>query len=303
MMARVAKAIYLAVGQVICRRQTSVASTVEAVLTRGDSLGFAYHAVREHLRDSLPLPPSSYRETPSERLRAGDLHQLIPKTRQTLLEVGARDGYHSALLAPYFRRVVALDLSPTPSTDASVFSIVGDVTALPFPDHSFDVVLCAEVLEHVSAIEVAVREISRVARHDVLVGVPYRQDTRVGKLTCSTCGRITPAFGHLHSFDEARLRGFFQQFEVREIRLVGTQRERTNAISSWLMTRAGNPWGTYDEQPFCIHCRARVAPPTRRSVGQRLASKLAWYLDRIQNQFVKRTAVWIHVLFSRPPGA
>jgi SAM-dependent methyltransferase len=242
----------------------------------------------------------AYRQTPNERLRADDLLRLVPKTRQTLLEVGPRDGHHSALLAPHFRALVALDLTLPRAAAPSILPVAGDVTMLPFADRSFDVVFCAEVLEHVPALDLAIQEIRRVARYEVLVGVPYRQDTRVGKLTCSACGRITPAFGHVHSFDEARLRALFHPFEIREVSLVATREERTNVLSSWLMTWAGNPWGTYDEQPFCIHCRARVTPPRRRTPAQRLASRLARQLDRVQNRFVAPTAAWIHALFSRP---
>ena len=40
----------------------------------------------------------------------------------------------------------------------------GDVTALPFTDGGFDLVLCLEVLEHLDDPAAAVRELARVAR-------------------------------------------------------------------------------------------------------------------------------------------
>ena len=62
---------------------------------------------------------------------------------------------------------------------------------LPFPDAAFDMVTCAEVIEHIPspALERACREMARVARRYVLVGVPYRQDLRHGRTTCAACGK------------------------------------------------------------------------------------------------------------------
>jgi SAM-dependent methyltransferase len=44
----------------------------------------------------------------------------------------------------------------------SAACVPGDATAMPFPDGSFDVVIAAEVLEHIPADQAALREISRV---------------------------------------------------------------------------------------------------------------------------------------------
>jgi hypothetical protein len=70
-------------------------------------------------------------------------------------------------------------------------------------------------------------------------------------------------------------------------------------ISSALMTLAGNPWGTYDQQEPCIHCGARMNAPTSRTTASRLASRLASSLERAQGRFLRPTASWIHVLFRK----
>src|SRR5262249_57115538 len=46
-----------------------------------------------------------------------------------------------------------------------VGTAAGDATAMPFPDGSFDVVIAAEVLEHIPADRAALREITRVLAH------------------------------------------------------------------------------------------------------------------------------------------
>ena len=55
--------------------------------------------------------------------------------------------------------------------------------------------------------------ISRVARHAIVVGVPYRQDLRVGRTTCAACRGTNPPWGHVNSFDENRLKQHFGKWE------------------------------------------------------------------------------------------
>jgi ubiquinone/menaquinone biosynthesis C-methylase UbiE len=52
-----------------------------------------------------------------------------------------------------------------------VTTVAGDATKLQFPDELFDCVLCAEVLEHIPAVEKTCRELVRVARHELIIGV------------------------------------------------------------------------------------------------------------------------------------
>ncbi len=53
--------------------------------------------------------------------------------------------------------------------------VPGSVVELPFPDHSFDVVGCFEVLEHLpdDVPRQALSEMARVARHAVVLSVPH----------------------------------------------------------------------------------------------------------------------------------
>ena len=53
-----------------------------------------------------------------------------------------------------------------------------DLTAIPFPDKSFNVVLCSHVLEHVPDDVKAIREMRRVVKDDgwALINVPADPD-------------------------------------------------------------------------------------------------------------------------------
>jgi SAM-dependent methyltransferase len=246
------------------------------------------------------LDLTAYRLTETERKRTDDLRRLIPSSGKTALDIGARDGHFSRIIRERFSHVIALDLVEPQFSFPGVSHVTADATALPFADGSFDFVFCAEVLEHVPRLDLAARNIARVARGHILIGVPYRQDLRVGRTRCLRCGRISPPWGHVNSFDEAKLGELFSDFSIREKSYVGETKARTTAVAAWLMDRAGNPWGTYDQEEPCVHCGGKLsAPAARRTLPQRCCSAAAVRLNRLQAGFSSPLPNWIHVLFAK----
>ena len=242
---------------------------------------------------------SAYRASESEQSRITDLSALMPDTGECALDIGARDGYLTKKLAERFDSVVALDLEQPDIDYPRILPVKGDATCLDFPDNHFDVVLCAEVLEHIPSpgLEQACAEIARVARGAVIIGVPFRQDIRSGRTTCQVCYRPNPPWGHVNNFDEKRLRELFSGLSWVRSSFVGMSLARTNRLSALLLDYAGNPFGTYEQDECCVHCRQPIGLPQTRSLLQRIATRLAFTLNTVQRPFVKPHPNWIHVLF------
>ncbi len=243
-----------------------------------------------------------YRNTPRETERIANLLALVPRRIESALDIGARDGFISKLLAKRLPRVTALDLEVPLIDDDRIVCIKGDLRALDLPHASADLVVCSEVLEHIAPehLATACSELSRVSRRYVLVGVPFKQDTRVGRTTCAACGRVNPPWGHVNRFDEFGLRSLFPSCEVARTSFVGVADPGTNALACRLMDLAGNPYGTYAQDEPCIHCGAAlVAPGEKRTLRQRLLARAAVYAKGIQRPFIRSHANWIHVLFER----
>jgi SAM-dependent methyltransferase len=104
---------------------------------------------------------------------------IQPGTR--LLDLGSGAGRHAFEAGRRGAQVVALDLdraelahvtavaaamaeSAELQVPASIMAAAGDATLMPFPDDSFDIVIAAEVMEHIPADQAAIREVARVLR-------------------------------------------------------------------------------------------------------------------------------------------
>jgi SAM-dependent methyltransferase len=241
---------------------------------------------------------TAYRNSPAEIARTRDLLAIVPKNLSTVLDIGARDGHFSQLLTEHFKSVTALDLTMPQFHFDRVLPVQGDVTNLQFSDNSFDVVFCAEVLEHLPALGRACSEIARVARHAVVIGIPYRQDICLGRTTCNHCGKTNPPWGHVNTFDEHKIRSLFPAYRAIATSFVGSTNERTNPFCTWLMDLAGNPLGEYD-QDDCIDCGKQISPPTSRSFPQKLIAAMALRLNQLQSRFSPMHPNWIHIVFQK----
>lgn len=234
----------------------------------------------------------------AERARTSDLIRILPKGGGQALDIGARGGRFSRILAEHYQ-VTALDLVKPPFSIPGVETVAGDVTHLESPDESFDCVFCTEVLEHVPEIERACLEIQRVARRDVVIGVPFRQDLRISRTTCKACGRTSPAWGHVNRFDEKRLVRLFPDLNLITTSYVWPQRRGTNPLAVSLMDLGGNPWGSYDQQEPCVHCGAKLVAPENRGLIQKVCSGAAATLNRLQTAMSAPLATWMHAVFRK----
>lgn len=99
----------------------------------------------------------------------------------TALEVGCGRGYLARRLADVVDKVTAVDmiLNPDlPEHDRITYE-QASVEALPYPDDSFDTVVCTHTLEHVQDLQAALSELRRVARDQVVIVVPRERPYRL----------------------------------------------------------------------------------------------------------------------------
>jgi hypothetical protein len=218
------------------------------------------------------------------------------------LDIGARDGHFSFLLAERFEEVYALDLEQPVLAHPTIRCLKGDVTRLEFNDKMFDLVFCTEVLEHIPkrSLEAACKELARITKQYLLIGVPYKQDIRVGKTTCCWCGNINPPWGHINVFDEIMLKGLFPSLHLAQVTYVETTQDITNSFTSFIMNLAGNPYGTYMQEEPCVFCGKKLVAPGTITIPQKILVKIGLLPQTIQRIFCKPHPQWVHILFKVP---
>lgn len=202
------------------------------------------------------------------RIRVAALVDLLPKGAGSLLDVGCGDGQfaHAAravLGAPGL--VVGIDRG-RPGLER--FRHVGhpavaDGDALPFASRSFDLVVCSEVLEHLPApvLAGAARELARVARRELVISVPDREDLTRELIRCPECEHRFQAWGHLHSFDLPAIDRLFPDFARTAARTAGPRRRyhpRLVALRQSLGRYA------YEPTAVCPQCGNSRFPDRRR---------------------------------------
>lgn len=130
----------------------------------------------------------------------------------SVLDVGCGEGYfteHIKEIDPRVR-VTAVDLSMDMARRASssypgIDFLLASIYKLPFEDNSWDMVTAIEVLEHLEDPIIAIGELKRVAKKDLLLSVPNEPYWRIGNmLRGKYWGRWGNTPGHLQNWHSSR---------------------------------------------------------------------------------------------------
>jgi len=147
-----------------------------------DNSYFSEHYWREDLEGHTGNRGLSY-DDPEHRERFSYLYELLVEQNnpKQLLDAGCGPGYllEHALLDGISARGVDCSasareqfLARTKGNWATAFHI-GSICSMPFPDRSFDLLLCLDVLEHLIVFDifVAANELSRLASKDLICSI------------------------------------------------------------------------------------------------------------------------------------
>jgi SAM-dependent methyltransferase len=107
-----------------------------------------------------------------------------------VLDLASGEGYGSKLLASFASSVIGVDIDEEAVRHASakygnatLQFITGSITAVPIPeDHSFDVIVCFEAIEHIGEQEKLLGEVKRLLKRDGLfiVSTPNKGEYEEG---------------------------------------------------------------------------------------------------------------------------
>ena len=141
------------------------------------------------------------------------IHTRLPRPPARLLDLGCAESTNALEMASLGFQVVGVDLRRLPLEHSSLRMVEANLAELPFPDGSFDVVVCLSTLEHVglgwytpgdaATDDRVLAEAARVLRPGgtLLLTTPF------GKPTVTPVHRV---------YDQARLEELLRPFRVTE---------------------------------------------------------------------------------------
>ena len=141
---------------------------------------------------------------------------LIPQDAHTILDLGCGDGMVSNPLVEKGRDVTGVDISAEAMRFFKGKKVPSSVDCLPFPDRSFDLVLCTEVLEHLSGgiYEKTLREIERITGKYAIISTPNEEYLPAGFAKCSACGQVFHVNLHFRTFNKAGHKRLFRELKL-----------------------------------------------------------------------------------------
>ncbi len=248
-------------------------------------------------RDLYQIPESWERatDTPVFAEKARVLVSMIPAGTRRLLDLGCGNGLITERLRERYA-VVGLDWSLVALGFTRGERVCASAARLPLKSGAFDIILCSELLEHLSEDDLrsALREMTRLGAGHLLISVPNRESTHINDVKCPTCGCVFNASHHQRSFTPQALGALFPGYRSIETRVGGTPVRDYPMALLRLRQRAGGRWFQVpDVRPvLCPQCGNRDFP-------RRQHNPLSFTCDGLNRLMSRRHPYWLYVLLRR----
>jgi len=121
---------------------------------------------------------ASGRVTDTNRQALAHVCASIRKDSRSLIDIGCGGGYFLRELQQSARwgniNLYGCDMMDRGEIGSATY-VVGDLESLPFADRSIDVVTCFHTLEHTRRLDLAVAELKRICRRQLIIVVPKQR--------------------------------------------------------------------------------------------------------------------------------
>lgn len=98
----------------------------------------------------------------------------LDKTAKNLIDIGCGKGYFLKQLRQSGLELYGCDIVDKDESREYNY-IKGNIEKLPFDDKQFDIVTCFHTLEHINNLDVAISELKRITRKQLIIAVPCQR--------------------------------------------------------------------------------------------------------------------------------
>lgn len=202
------------------------------------------------------IPTESMGAYESERVE--EIVASIPEDVKSILDIGVGGGYlYQKVKERIGTGYTGIDISFELVKRAKDEKVcVADVKNLPFKDKQFDLVLAADVLEHLKedVFTKSIEEIIRVSKKYILINSPYNDSINWPVSKCDKCGNEFNVYGHLRKVSDGLLATLFPEtcFKILMKKVVGLRRDIRPGFLVFLARKFGKVYS--EEGGTCPHC-------------------------------------------------
>jgi len=193
-----------------------------------------------------------------EKERVDQIMGMIPADVNTVLDIGTGAGHiYRRLKERCGLRPFGMDISLELVGRLQENTIsVADIKNIPFKDRSFDLVLTADVIEHISPDDFnkSISEIIRVSKKYILINSPYKDAVDWPVARCGKCGREFNIYGHMRSVDKELINRSFPSecFDVLSMATAGRLRDMRPLSLVKMARRFGKVYSS--DATICPYC-------------------------------------------------
>ncbi|MCX5677992.1 MAG: class I SAM-dependent methyltransferase [Candidatus Omnitrophica bacterium] len=238
-----------------------------------------------------PSPADSFDE---ERLR--NIVGAIPEDARAILDVGLGGGFiFGELKRKNGVRCFGIDLSPElvgRLKDPRV--CVADAKNIPFKDRQFDLVLAADILEHLKDeyFDESVSELKRVSRKYILINSPFKDAIDWPVALCNKCNREFNVYGHIRAVNEKLINRLFPkaEFDIVNMKVFGKRRDARPSAVVRAARKLGKVYSA--EGALCPYCfNDSIERPSRNAIEAcfgKVSAAIFFLMDRLTPSILKQ---------------
>lgn len=176
------------------------------------------------MKEEIEIYSNIYGQSPSmtekEKKRITFFLSKVPKC-DSILEIGCADGRILDKISSNLK--VGVDFSINALKNVKSEKYAANIKSLPFANNSFELIICSEVLEHLSnkIYQNALKEMNRISSKSIMVSVPYKEQLFGGIIKCVYCKKYYHLFLHKRSFSDKDFIKIFQDFHLIKTYKIG----------------------------------------------------------------------------------
>ena len=227
------------------------------------------------------------------------ISKIIPKDVKNILDAGCGNGITTNVLSQKYY-VTGVDRSKYALSQVKCQRKINcAIEELDYHRNSFDLILCSEVLEHLSDNDFpkVAGKIKELSRKYILVTTPNAETLRKRFSKCHQCGHQFNVYYHFRSFNKRKLKKTFNEYNLTFLTTCGRQYEYYNNFLAYIKQAFGKNWFVTNEKFLCPVCENGKDMESRPN----FISSLCDYLNKVyQILFGKISApYWQIALFKR----